>query len=225
MAAREAHDGVRGLLQDLRYAIRQFLKSPGFAVGAVVSLMLGVGATTILFSVVYGVVLEPFPYKDANRIVYFELLNKSGRYQPIPVNGGQFDAIRGVSGVEDVFFQQPGQFKNLTGDSSPIAVNAGSYSPNMFIFLGVPPFLGRVFTPADAPGGNPAPVAVLSFHFWQQHYFGSRDVIRQDPRNGSRALYSDRRDAAPVYLVRFRRVFAGGAHGRCARLLDGISEA
>ncbi|HTS12303.1 MAG TPA: ADOP family duplicated permease [Candidatus Limnocylindrales bacterium] len=168
---------VRGLLLDVRYAFRQFFKSPGFAIGAVLSLMLGIGATTTLFSVVYGVLLNPYPYKDADRIVYFELLNKSGRYQPIPINSSQFDAIRNVSGVEDVLFQQPGQFKNLTGDNSPVAVNAGSYSPNAFIFLGVPPFLGRVFTPADAPGGNPAQVAVLSFHFWQEHYFGRRDVI------------------------------------------------
>ncbi|HKN76756.1 MAG TPA: ADOP family duplicated permease [Candidatus Acidoferrum sp.] len=169
---------IESILGDLRYALKQFLKSPGFAIGAVVSLMLGIGATTTLFSVVYGVLLDPYPYKDANRIVHFELLNKSsGRYQPIPVNAGQFDAIRNVSVIEDVFFLQPGLFKNLTGDNSPVAVSAGLYSSNAFIFLGVPPSLGRVFTPTDAPGGNPAPVAVLSFHFWQEHYFGSRDVI------------------------------------------------
>ncbi len=148
---------MESILRDVRYAIRQFLKSPGFAIGAVVSLMLGIGATTTLFSVVYGVLLDPYPYKDANRIVYFELLNKSGRYQPIPVDGGHFDAIRNVSAIEDVFFQQPGLFKNLTGDNSPVAVNAGLFSPNAFIFLGVPPYLGRVFSPADAPRGNPTP--------------------------------------------------------------------
>ena len=168
---------MESIIRDVRYAIRQFLKAPGFAIGAVVSLMLGIGATTTLFSVVCGVLLDPYPYKDSNRIVYFELLNKEGRYQPIPVNGGQFDAIRHASAIEDVFFQQPGQFKNVTGDESPTAVGAGSYSPNVFLFLGVPPVLGRVFTPVDAPGGNPAPVVVLSFHFWQEHYHGSRDVI------------------------------------------------
>jgi predicted permease len=168
---------IESIVRDVRYAFRQFLKSPGFAIGAVVSLMLGIGATTTLFSVVYGVLLDPYPYKDANRIVYFELLNKEGRYQPIPVNAGQFDAIRNVSAIEDIFFQQPGLFKNLTGDNSPVAVSAGLYSPNVFTFLGVPPLFGRVFTPSDAPGGNPTPVAVLSFHFWQEHYFGSREVI------------------------------------------------
>jgi predicted permease len=167
---------MNGLLQDLRYAFRQFFKSPGFAIGAVVSLMLGIGATTTLFSVVYGVLLDPYPYKNADRIVYFELLNKEGRYQPILVNGGQFEAIRNASAVEDVLFQQP-EFKNLTVDNSPVSVNTGLFSPNVFVFLGVPPLLGREFTPADAPGGNPAPVAVLSYRFWQEQYHGSREAI------------------------------------------------
>ncbi|MGB6496001.1 MAG: ADOP family duplicated permease [Candidatus Acidiferrum sp.] len=169
---------MESIVRDVQYAIRQFLKSPGFAIGAVVSLMLGIAATTTLFSVVYGVLLDPFPYKNADRIVYFELFNKgSGRYQPIPVNGGQFDAIRKVSAVEDVFFQQPGHFMNLTDDNSPIAVNASLCSPNVFLFFGVPPLLGRVFTLADTPGGNATPVAVLSFHFWQEHYHGSREIV------------------------------------------------
>lgn len=167
---------IHGVLQDFFYAVRQFRKSPGFVIGTVLSLMLGIAATTTLFSVVYGVLLDPYPYKDANRIVYCELLNKSGRYQPIVINGGQFDAVRSIPAFEDVFFQQPGQL-NLTGENAPSAVNAGSYSPNFFLFLGVPPLLGRVFTPADAQGGNPAPVAVLGFRFWQEHFFGSRDVV------------------------------------------------
>ncbi|MGC1492117.1 MAG: hypothetical protein WA798_12165, partial [Candidatus Acidiferrum sp.] len=64
---------MESIVRDVQYAIRQFLKSLGFAIGAVVSLMLGIAATTTLFSVVYGVLLDPFPYKNADRIVYFEL--------------------------------------------------------------------------------------------------------------------------------------------------------
>lgn len=167
---------ISGVVQDLVYAVRQFRKSPGFAAGTVLSLMLGIGATTTLFSVVYGVLLDPYPYKDANRIAYFELLNKEGRYQPIAVTGSQFGTVRSVSAFDDVFFQQPGQL-NLTGLNSPIAVNVDSCSPNVFLFFGVPPLVGRVFTPADAPGGNPAPVAVLSFHFWQEHFSGRDDLV------------------------------------------------
>ena len=119
---------MESIVRDVQYAVRQFLKSPRFVIGAVVSLTLGIAATVTLFSVVHGVLLDPYPYKNADRIVYFELLNKEGRYQPIPVNGGQFDAIRNVPAVEDVFFQLRG-FNNVTGDNSPIAVSAGSYSP------------------------------------------------------------------------------------------------
>ena len=70
---------MRTLVQDLRYAFRQFRKSPGFAISAVLSLMLGIGATTAIFSVVYGVLLDPYPYKDANRMVHVELRDKNGR--------------------------------------------------------------------------------------------------------------------------------------------------
>ena len=70
---------MRNLVQDLRYAMRQFLKSPGFAISAVLSLMLGIGATTAIFSVVYGVLLDPYPYKDAKRMVHVELKDKNGR--------------------------------------------------------------------------------------------------------------------------------------------------
>src|SRR5271170_1175538 len=168
---------MRTLVQDLRYALRQFLKSPGFASSAVLSLTLGIGATTAIFSVVYGILLDPYPYKDANRMVHVELHARNGRFSQLLVNGSQFEDIRRASSVEDVFFQDGGQEKNLTGEKSPVALNVGFYSLNVFGFLGVPPLLGREFTPADAPGGNPSPVAVLSYRFWEEHYGGSREVI------------------------------------------------
>jgi hypothetical protein len=69
---------MRTLVQDVHFAFRQFLKAPGFAASAVLSLMLGIGATTSIFSVVYGVLLDPYPYKDANRMVHVELRDKTG---------------------------------------------------------------------------------------------------------------------------------------------------
>jgi hypothetical protein len=67
------------IVQDLRYAFRQFRRAPGFVLTAVLSLTLGIGATTAIFSVVYGVLLDPYPYKDADRMVHVELRDKSGR--------------------------------------------------------------------------------------------------------------------------------------------------
>lgn len=69
---------MRTLGQDVQYAVRQFLKSPGFAISAILSLALGIGATTAIFSVVCGVLLDPYPYKDAKRMVHVELRDKNG---------------------------------------------------------------------------------------------------------------------------------------------------
>jgi predicted permease len=167
---------MRTLVQDVRYAFRQFLKSPGFALSAILSLMLGIGATTAIFSVVYGVLLDPYPYKDANRMVHVELRDKNGRGPLLIVNGTQAQELRKASSIDDVFLQDEKQ-ENLTGEKFPVTVNVGLYSPNMFDYMGVPPLLGREFSPADAPGGNPAPVAVLSYLFWQRQYGASADVV------------------------------------------------
>src|SRR5579863_848780 len=130
------------LLQDLRHAIRQFIRAPGIAIGAIVSLMLGIGATTAIFSFVYGILLDPFPYKDASHIMCVQILNGGGRYSPLAVNGSHLQDVRKASTVEDVLFQQPGEFKSLTAENSDATVNAGIYSSNIFVFLGVPPLLG-----------------------------------------------------------------------------------
>jgi predicted permease len=167
---------MRTLLQDLRFALRQFRKSPGFVITAMISLMLGIGATTAIFSVVYGVLLDPYPYKDNDRMVHVQLNDKSGRGPLLLVNGSGYKDLRNISSLDDVFLQRQNQ-ENLTGDQIPVSVNVGLYSPNLFEYMGVPPLLGREFTQADAPGGNAPPLAVLSYLFWQHQFGGSRDVL------------------------------------------------
>jgi len=164
------------LLQDLRFALRQFRKSPGFVITAILSLMLGIGATTAIFSVIYGVLLDPYPYKDNDRMVHVQLNDKSGRGPLLLVNGSGYKDLRNISSLDDVFLQRQNQ-ENLTGDQIPVSVNVGLYSPNLFEYMGVPPLLGREFTQADAPGGNAPPLAVLSYLFWQHQFDGSRDVL------------------------------------------------
>src|SRR6202047_207055 len=163
-------------VQDLRFALRQFRKSPGFVATAILSLMLGIGATTAIFSVVYGVLLDPYPYKDNDRMVHVQLNDKkSERGGLLIVNGTGSKDLRKISSLDDVFLQQDRQ-QNLTGDQIPVSVNVGLDSPNLFEYMGVPPLMGREFSPADAPGGNPAPGAVLSYLSWQRQFGGSRDV-------------------------------------------------
>src|SRR6266404_4958911 len=168
---------MRTLLQDLRFAFRQFRKSPGFVITAILSLMLGIGATTAIFSVVYGVLLDPYPYKDNNRMVHVQLNDKKSDRGPLLiVNGSEYKDLRKIPSLDDVFLARNNQ-RNLSGDQIPVSVNVGLYSTNLFEYMGVPPLLGREFTQADAPGGNPAPVAVLSYLFWQRQFGGSRDVV------------------------------------------------
>jgi predicted permease len=167
---------MRNFAQDLRFALRQFRNSPGFVITGVLSLMLGIGATTAIFSVVYGVLLDPYPYKDNDRMVHVQLNDKSGRGPLLFVTGTEFKDLRQASSIDDVFLQRNDQ-QNLTGDQIPVSVNVGLYSANLFEYMGVPPLLGREFSSADAPSGNAAPVAVLSYLFWQRQFGGSRDVV------------------------------------------------
>jgi predicted permease len=167
---------MRTLLQDLHFAFRQFRKSPGFVITAILSLMLGIGATTAMFSVVYGVLLDPYPYKDNDRMVHVELNDKGGRGPLLLVNGSGVKDLQKIPSLDDVFLARNNQ-QNLTGDQIPVSVNVGMYSPNLFEYMGVPPVLGREFTRADAASGSTPPVAVLSYLFWQRQFGGSRDVL------------------------------------------------
>src|SRR5260370_20177518 len=142
---------MRTLLQDLRYAFRQFRKSPGFVITAILSLMLGIGATTAIFSVVYGVLLDTYPYKDNNRMVHVQLNDKKSDRGPLLiVNGSEYKDLRKIPSLDDVFLARNNQ-RNLTGDQIPVSVNVGLYSTNLFEYMGVPPLLCREFTKADAP--------------------------------------------------------------------------
>jgi len=188
---------MSGFLQDLRYAFRQIRKSPGFTVTALLSLTLGIGATTAIFSVIYGVLLDPYPYKDSDRMVHVELRDKSNRGPLLFVNSQEYPELRQAASIDDVFLQNDQQ-ETLTGGPFPISVNVGRYSANLFTYMGVPSALGREFTPADAPQGKPAPVAVLSYSFWQRQFGGNRNVIGQTI-NLDHNLYSVIGVAAPRF--------------------------
>ena len=165
------------LLQDLRFGFRQLYKSPGFALVAIGSLALGIGASVAVFSVVRAVLLDPYPYKDANRMVHVELRDKSAPHgRLLPVTSTEFKDLQQLPAVDDVFLMDNSR-QALTGDSLPISVLVGNYSANLFTYMGVPPLLGREFTPADAPGGNANPVAVLSYLFWKKQYGGQPGII------------------------------------------------
>jgi putative ABC transport system permease protein len=168
---------VPSVLSDLRYAWRELRHRPGFAVTAVVSLALGIGATSAVFSVIYGVLLNPFPYNDSHRMMQIAMVDTAGRFRYAGMSGAQLAQLRQLPAVESVVGESGWNLTTTDGDIPEDVV--GSYitpdSPNHW---GVPALLGRWLIPADAPAGRePERVVVLGYAFWQRYYTGDPNVV------------------------------------------------
>lgn len=168
---------MRTLRQDLRYSARKLIKSPGFTLTAVISLALGIGAATAVFSVIYAVLMNPYPYPAADRIVRLTVDSVAGPGDPVFLNGPQIQTLRQSPVVESVLTMDT-QGLVLTGQDLPENVRTVSLISNGFQDLGVPPVLGRGLWPSDAVDGQePQPVVLLSYRFWQKHFLSNRDVL------------------------------------------------
>jgi len=168
---------VHTLLQDLRYSTRQFIKHPGFTWTAVISLALGIGAATAVFSVIYAVLMNPYPYPAADRIVRLTTFSVAGSGDPVYLNGNEIQTLRQSPVVESVLAMDY-QRLMLTGQDLPESVNTASLISNGFQDLGVPPSLGRGLWSSDAVDGqDPRPVALLSYRFWRTHYLSNPDIV------------------------------------------------
>lgn len=156
------------MFQDIRFGIRMMLKHKGFTAVAVLTLALGIGATTALFSVVYGVLISPYPYAKPGEIWSPGVISVKSqqRVRPYPLNG--YQEMAKLPAFSDVMATGPGNAL-LTGEYAPETIQGIRVSGNGFQFLGVPPLLGRGIQPSDIrSNGEPEPVAVLSFKRWQR---------------------------------------------------------
>jgi len=168
---------MHALLQDFRYALRQLLRAPGFSLTAILSLTLGIGATAAVFSVIYAVLMDPFPYPHADRIVRLEVRTSAGEDRWINLNGPQIHQLRKSTVVENLLVID-GWSLSLTGGGLPESVETAYLSSNSFQDLGVPPVLGRGFVPSDGVDGQePQPVTVLSWKFWRSHFNSNSSVL------------------------------------------------
>jgi putative ABC transport system permease protein len=167
---------IHELGQDVSYALRMLRKSPGFAAVSVLILSLGIGVTTAMFSLIYGVLIDPYPYEKANEIWAPEIRDvKTGR--GINFTVGDYLEISKLPAVESAMATSYDS-AILSGEFDPYAISSRRITGTAFPFLGVAPVAGRTFTPADIkPSGSAEPVAVLTFKLWLKLYHGSRDAI------------------------------------------------
>ena len=163
------------LLQDIRYAIRIFIKSPGFAIIAILTLALGIGANTALFSVVNGVLLNPLPYPHPDQVVTVDSTTPDFGEGSISYPD-LFDWIRDNHSFSSLAGYKSFQSFTWARQSDAERVSAVQISYNFFSTFGVAPALGRNFTPADDHPGA-APAVMISAPFWKSKFASSPDAI------------------------------------------------
>ena len=166
------------MLADLVFSFREFRKRPGLAVTAVLSLTLGIGATTAVFSVIYALLVNPYPYLGADRMIELNVVNERGGNRWVGVTGPQIKALRQAACLESVAASWGTWNLTTTDEDLPQDVPSTQLSGNAGIHFGVPALLGRTLLPSDAPEGeDPQPVVLLSYKFWQRHFNADPTVI------------------------------------------------
>jgi putative ABC transport system permease protein len=169
---------MQTVLQDLRYAARMLRNKPGFTLVAVITLSLGIGANTAIFSVVNAVLLRPLPFKDPARLVsVYERRVNSGRAN-LPPSGHEFAAWQQRTHSFDAMTLIQTDGLNLTGRGDPTIVNVARVSTDFFAVLGVSPMLGRGFAVGEDQGGG-ANVVLLGQKLWNQRFGSDANVINQ----------------------------------------------
>jgi putative ABC transport system permease protein len=168
------------LRQDIAYAVRSLGKSPGFAVVAILTLALGIGANTAIFSVIHSVLLQPLPYRDSGCLVF--VWSSSTAFPREPLTPGrlidfreQMTSVAQMAGISHVPL-------NLTGAGDPERLSGSSVSSSFFDVLGVPPLLGETFHDGRADDRD----VVLSYGLWNRRFGGDRAIVgKQIAINGT----------------------------------------
>ena len=165
---------MNGITQDIAYRLRMFRTSRGFTAVVLLTLALGIGANTMIFSVVNAVVLRPLPYEDSDRLIFASQTTADVAVKPFSIF--EYNDWRDQNQV----FEHLAAFRwdnfNLIGDAQPERLQVSMVTANVFPMLRVEPMMGRVFTAdEDKPGSNR--VVVLSYDLWQRRFGADRDVV------------------------------------------------
>jgi len=175
---REVRSGawLESFLQDLRFGWRMVLRNPGFSGLVVLTLALGIGANTAIFSVVYGVLLRPLPYLDGSKLVVLKQQATKAKIENAPFSPKEVFDYRDYNHTLQSVVEYHSMSFLLLGKDSAERVQSGVVSANFFDVLGTKPLLGRTFVAADETKGADA-VLVLSYEYWQRHQGGDPNVV------------------------------------------------
>ena len=165
------------MLQDIKYAFRVLINKPAFTAVAVLTLVLGIGANTAIFSVINSVLLQPLPYSDPDRLVMvWETKLDDGYVENVVSRGSYLDWRDQNTVFENVGAYMPDFGVSLTGKGNPIKLSQASMTPDLLEVFGVGPILGRGFTAEEGITGR-GDVVLLSYGLWQQLFGGDETVI------------------------------------------------
>ena len=163
--------------QDVLFSLRQLIKHRVYTVTAVVSMALGIAATAAVYSVLQGVLIDPYPYRDADRIAMISLHDKQGDEGNLFFTLAEIQLLRKARSVDSVTGYSNLSMTATDGDL-PVTVRVCAFTGNGFEFLGAPPLLGRSFTAQEAPEGVAPPAeAVISYLFWKTHFAQAHNVL------------------------------------------------
>jgi predicted permease len=166
-------------VNDLKYTFRQLVMNPGFTAVAVLTLALGIGANTAIFSIVNGLLLRPLPYHDSQRLAIIWTHSPGANVAQDWPSPGQFSAIKTGSDVFEGLALARGNVVVLTGRDAPEQLSVVELTSTVFPLLGVQPALGRVFLPEEDTPGKPLTV-VLTYGFWQRRFGGDPGIIGRE---------------------------------------------
>ncbi|MFL6336070.1 MAG: ABC transporter permease, partial [Pyrinomonadaceae bacterium] len=176
----ENAEGGGGLFEsvwrDMRYGVRVLRRSPGFTLAAVVTLALGIGANTAIFSVIYGVLLRPLPYREGDRLVVVRQQARLNNINSLGFSPQEFFDYRDQNKTMESMVEHHSMNFILYGRDEPERVQTGVVSANFFDVLGVKPLLGRSFKPEDEKLGGEA-VLMLSYKYWQRSHDGDPNIV------------------------------------------------
>src|SRR6185437_12720931 len=170
---------IESFIADMRFGLRMMRKNPAFTAVAILTLALGIGANTAIFSVVNGILLESLPYAGSSRLL--RIANEfTIRGKPVGLQGASLAEIADVEAQSTAFERLATYQENFGGtirtDLMPDVVDFSQVSADFFPMMGVRPLLGRAITAADEQGGGQR-VAVLSYRFWQEDFGGDANVL------------------------------------------------